>query len=97
MKQATIPAVEFHCNKIDARLRAEELMRKRKASAMECRPDDAGPMPKKITPYSKKWEQLAMREALAYAPSAYPCAACEYPCLKGFVCGFCGSMNPEGA
>jgi hypothetical protein len=74
----------------------EELERKSKASAMECRPDDAGPLPRKIKVHGAKWEQLARNEALAYAPSTYPCAACEYPVLKGFCCGFCQTMNPEG-
>jgi len=97
MEQAVIPVVESHCNRIDTRSQIEELERKRKASAMECRPDDAGPLPRKIQVHGKKWEQLAMREALAYAPPTYPCAACEYPVLKGYCCAFCDSMNPEGA
>ena len=97
MAQTVIPVVQHHCDQIDARKRGEELMRKRKASAMECRPDDAGPLPPKIKVYGPKWNKLALSEAMAYAPSTYPCAACEYPVLKGFICGFCQTMNPEGA
>ena len=97
MEQQMIPIVQHHCDQIDARERDKEFARKRKASAMECRPDDAGKLPPKIEPYSSRWERVAANLALSYAPSSYPCAACEYPVLKGMICQFCHTMNPEGA
>ena len=97
MEQVMIPAVESHCNSIDAKIRGDELDARQRNSALECRPDDAGKLPPKIEPYSAKWERVATNLALSYAPSSYPCAACEYPVLKGMVCQFCHTMNPEGA
>lgn len=96
MEQTVIPVVQYHCDQIDARKRDEELARKRKANAMECRPDDAGKLPPKLKPYSPKWERVAANLALSYAPGTYSCAACEYPVLKGYCCDFCHTMNPEG-
>ena len=48
-----------------------------------------------IEPYSEEWEKLAGQEARSFAPSIYPCGACNYPVVKGYCCTHCGDSNPE--
>ena len=97
MEQQIIPVVESHCSAIDAKIKGDELDARRRNNALEARPDDAGKLPPKIEPYSARWERIASNLALSYAPPTYECAACEYPVLRGVVCQFCHTMNPEGA
>ncbi len=43
---------------------------------------------------TEAWEKLAGEVARSFAPSIYPCAHCDYPVVRGYCCGSCGSSNP---
>lgn len=49
--------------------------------------------PRKIKPYTRRWEALANEEARA-AVRIHPCRDCGGPVLYGYCCVRCGSANP---
>lgn len=50
--------------------------------------------PRKMKPYTKEWERLANIEARLFAPTIKPCRDCGGPCIHGYCCTRCGSINP---
>jgi hypothetical protein len=51
---------------------------------------------KKFQGSDKTFWKIAAELALQYVNPIIPCADCGYPVVKGYVCQFCGSENPEG-
>jgi len=49
--------------------------------------------PRKITPYTRQWNLMAAREALAFV-TIHPCRDCGGQVIKPYCCGRCGSINP---
>jgi hypothetical protein len=46
-------------------------------------------------PSPKQYYDAKMVVLEDYAPPVYPCKHCEWPVIKGYRCGWCGSDDPE--
>lgn len=40
------------------------------------------------------YRKAEIRMALSWCPEIYPCAACGWPVLQGYICKTCGNTNP---
>ncbi len=49
------------------------------------------------SPGDDAWHRAANELARSFAPHIYPCATCEGPVVKGYVCTHCGETDPERA
>ena len=49
--------------------------------------------PRKILPYTKKWEEMADELARSRV-NIHPCSDCGRPVIYGYCCEFCGSTDP---
>ena len=51
--------------------------------------------PRKMKPYTRRWERLANAEARSFAPTIYACRKCGYPVVTGYCCTNCRDVNPS--
>ena len=49
--------------------------------------------PRKIKPYTRKWDNLANSLARS-VHNINACRHCGRPVLEGYCCGYCGSVTP---
>ena len=53
--------------------------------------------PRKMQPFTAKWEREADALARRAAPEIYPCAKCGHPVLSGYCCSTCHDSNPQSS
>lgn len=51
--------------------------------------------PRKMKPYTARWESMAAAVAYGFAPQIYPCVECGGPVAMGYCCSRCGSDDPS--